>query len=65
MISLQYLLYFTILLQEDINMSAEKFGTYETVIVELITKSSTPKVGKKRKRNIVEGGNKEKGEGSR
>ena len=53
----------TTLFAEDIDGSVEKFGTYETIIVELIGESDTPKVGKKRKRSISEGGNKEQGEG--
>ena len=38
----------TILLVEDMDVSVKKFGTYETIIVELTIESSTTKVGKQR-----------------
>ena len=43
--------------------SVEQFGTYETIIVEMITDVGTPKVGKKRKRKVSKASQNEQGEG--
>ena len=54
----------TALLVEDIDASVRKFGTYEIVIPKLTAESSILKARIQRKRKIIEGGIKEKGEGS-